>query len=475
MNSNPATLRIKNVLALSSGEFISSLISFAAIAYLAGTLGPEKFGILGFATAIVSFFSLFVDTGFADVGSRDVARQPKDALTLASSLTVVRLIVASLCFLLVASLTWLFEMDTEHSLVLIITGLLLFAATLDTAWVFKGLENAMPIGISLILRRLIFAFLVFMFIAGPEDLLVAPFVQFTGELLGVLWLGHRLFSMGTCHLNLVHAWRIYRSCISLIFVKLLRISIINLDVILIGVLTTDRAVGLYSAPYRFCYFLMTISAAIQFVYLPDIGRSSPGPERRAAARRHLEICAAFGIPMAAGGVIVAEPLIQLLFGNEYIEGTRAFQILLCSVGIMFLTSPLHNILLAQNRLRLEAWGLVVATMINILLNLAWIPVYGIVGAAWATLIAEVVILAWSAFAVWREMGMTLFRPLLPPIAGTAIMSTVLMLLPGEPTPLYISVPAGMLVYATFLALSGRIPEDILHTYHRFISQINQSS
>ncbi len=73
MNSNPATLRIKNVLALSSGEFISSLISFAAIAYLAGTLGPEKFGILGFATAIVSFFSLFVDTGFADVGSRDVA------------------------------------------------------------------------------------------------------------------------------------------------------------------------------------------------------------------------------------------------------------------------------------------------------------------------------------------------------------------------------------------------------------------
>lgn len=221
-----------NAMVLGVGEFGSSIIGFAATAYLAIVLGPDQFGVLAFAIAVVSYTSVFVNAGFVDVGSRNIARQPADAAMLAPSLTVVRLGVAAVCFVVLTISTWILESNTEHALVLIITGLLLFAAALDTSWVFKGLERGIPVSVSLIIRRLTFAALVIIFISGPEHILVAPMLQFIGELLGVLWLAHHFFKSGFGKIDLIRGWQTYSSCVSLIATKLLRTSIINLDIVI---------------------------------------------------------------------------------------------------------------------------------------------------------------------------------------------------------------------------------------------------
>jgi O-antigen/teichoic acid export membrane protein len=459
-----------NALALGGGEFGSRIIAFVATAYLAIVLGPERFGVLGFAFAIISYTSVFLEAGFVDVGSRDVAKKPDNAITLATSVTLLKIGLAAICFIVLSIAAWLLESNTEHALVIIATGLLLFATALDTSWVYKGLEQGLPVSMSLIFRRLAFAMLVLFFITGPEHMLRAPMMQFIGELLGVLWLTRRLFAEGFGRMDIALAWHTYRSCAPLIAGKLLRTSIVTLDVILLGLLTTDQEVGLYTAPYRFCYFLIAIAAAIQIAYLPDVGRSTPGHERRAAARRHLEISATLGIPLAAGGVYVAAPLIQLLFGNEYTDGTHAFQLLLCSTGVVFLFAPLHNILLAEDRLQWEFWGFGVAALINLVLNLIWIPVYGIVGAAWATLLAEIMVLIWVGISVFSSMRATLLRPLVPPCIGSTVMIAVLMALPDQLIHLYITVPAGAAVYIVTLVVLRKVPEDAASALRRIIQR-----
>lgn len=461
-------------MALGGGEFTSRLIAFVATAYLAVVLGPEHFGILGFAFAVISYLSVFLEAGFVDVGSRDVARRPDAVHTLASSLTIVRLIVAAICFVALTVSVWILDTGAERGPVLIVTGLLLFAMALDTAWAFKGLERGVPVSLSLILRRLVYALLVFVFIGGPEHVLAAPMLQFVGELVGVLWLGHHLLAKGVGHIDLALGWRTFRSCASLMSAKLLRTSIIGLDVVLLGLMATDRAVGLYSAPYRFCFFLMAIAGAIQVAYLPHVGRSVAGDQRRDAARRHLEISAALGIPLAAGGAFLAGPIIDLIFGADYIEGTVAFRILLWSLGVLFLFAPLHNVLLAQDRLRWEFWGLAVAALLNLVLNVMWIPVYGIVGAAWATLIAETVILVWAGIAVWSAMGMALLRPLLPPCVASGVMLIALMALPETHPALYISVPVGAAVYIGSLVALRRVPEDATSAFRRLVGRFRSA-
>ena len=61
--NNWATI-LKNFLSLSAGEFLSKLIGFFTTIYLARQISPEGFGILGYSTAFVSYFLLFIDFGF---------------------------------------------------------------------------------------------------------------------------------------------------------------------------------------------------------------------------------------------------------------------------------------------------------------------------------------------------------------------------------------------------------------------------
>ena len=57
---------------------------------------------------------------------------------------------------------------------------------------------------------------------------------------------------------------------------------------------------------------------------------------------------------------------------------------------------LSNVLITSGREKINTWNLIIATIINILLNLALIPEYGAEGAAWATVFCEgVLVMAMS--------------------------------------------------------------------------------
>jgi O-antigen/teichoic acid export membrane protein len=438
----------------------SRLIAFVATAYLAAVIGPDAFGVLGFAFAVFTYFSVFVDAGFSDIGSKQVARNTHNAPELAWSLTVIRVGIAALAF----SAVWvaaplLGETPTDRA-VLLLTCLLLFAAALDTAWVFKGLERGGPIAASLIIRRLAYALMVFLVIAGPADLLRVPVVQFGAELFGVLWLFRFLVRERPAGVDLAAGWRVLRSSAALMITKLLRTSVVTLDVVLLGLLATDRDVGLYSAAYRFCFFLIAGVAAVQVAYLPDVTRSVSRDTLRSAVGRHLEVSAALGVPLAIGGVILAGPMITTIFGEQYGDGASAFAVLLLSIGILFLFAPLHNALLAQGRLRVETWAMGLAAALNLSLNLYWIPRYGILGAAWATVAAEALILVWCGAALWKAMQGSLLRPLLRPAIASFVMAAVLLVAPRTSDSLLIGLPLGVVVYAVGLTISGGVPEDV---------------
>src|SRR5712671_4393153 len=98
---------LENVLSLGGGDLISRLIAFAGTAYLARKLGPAGFGIIGFALALRSYFALMTTGGSNAVATREVARRPGDAPAIASSVTLVRLVLACLAVGAMALIAWL--------------------------------------------------------------------------------------------------------------------------------------------------------------------------------------------------------------------------------------------------------------------------------------------------------------------------------------------------------------------------------
>lgn len=454
-----ASRRLGNASVFVAGEIVSRLLAFAATAYLAIRLGPDPFGMVGFAFAVVTYLTVFVDSGFVDVGSRDVAAldDASEAARLGVGVTLVRTAVAIVCMAALVIAAPILEPDPVGQRIIVLTGLMIFVAAIDPAWIHKGLRRSVPVGISLVMRRLLYAIFVFVFIKGPDDVLRVPLAQAGGELIGVMWLGGALLASGVTFVDLRSGWSTFWAARPLMLAKLLRTSVVTADVVLLGLMATDREVGLYTADYRFCFLVMALAGSIQVAYLPDVTRPPVGPHQVAATRRHMELSSAVGIPVAVGGVLIAGPLLGLVFGGDYLPATAALQILLLSVGLLFVFAPLHNLLLARGQLGLETRAVAVAAGINLVLNLWWIPRYGIVGAAMATLVAEALILTLSAIAV-RDAIPELSKPLARPILACVGMTAALLLVGPDRSPL-LTIPVGVATYGAFLIWSGGLPAD----------------
>jgi len=99
------------------------------------------------------------------------------------------------------------------------------------------------------------------------------------------------------------------------------------------------------------------------------------------------------IPLCVGIIVFASPIINLLFGQQFLPGTSALQIL--AVGMFFFTLYTISSSISQGlgRPRLPMYALVAGTTIDLILSLLLVPSFGINGAAIATTLSALFIMA----------------------------------------------------------------------------------
>ena len=98
-------------------------------------------------------------------------------------------------------------------------------------------------------------------------------------------------------------------------------------------------------------------------------------------------------------------IIGLIYGNGFLFSVKVLDVLAMAISLSFLIFLLSNILIVSGREMTNTWILVGATILNIALNLVWIPVHGAIGAAWATVICEIVLIGVLGFQfrkLWKS-------------------------------------------------------------------------
>jgi len=451
---------LENFLSLGSGIVISKAVAFIGTAYLARRLGVYGFGVIGFATAVCSYFAIALKAGFGPVGAREVARHPGQVAPVSAGVIVLRLALAGGILLLTYLGTLVLDKPEVVKWVVMLTALTYVSLSLDTGWVYKGLARNRRVGVSLIMAQAIYVAAILLLVRGPGDILWVPLSVVFGEIVAAAYLAVPLFKGSSWAPDLPKARSIFRSSIPFVIGQLLRALINVFDVVLLALLLGEVAVGLYTAAYRICFLVMLIGHSLQVAYLPALSRAAHRSSARASqlVNRALEFAAALSIPMATGGVLLASPLLIHLFGPEYGNGADAFRLLLISVAFIFVHGVFGTTLLAHDRIRVLMWIQALGASLNVVLNLILIPSHGIVGAAVATVAAEGLILTLDYLAC-RHLGLDIsFRFLVKPIVASAVMAALLLWL-GPESSWLLRLLAGMVTYGVTLALIGGVPVD----------------
>lgn len=148
----------------------------------------------------------------------------------------------------------------------------------------------------------------------------------------------------------------------------------------------SAALGIYGAAYRFLEGLSLIPTAIQHNLFPESAK-----EGNVSLKQVGKITLLMGIIGSSIAVFLylyAEILIRLILGEAFIEAVPILQIFSLVVLLFFISSPLNTVILSSKRLNnFVPWGFG-NTILNLALNILFVPVYGISAAAWVMFTTE---------------------------------------------------------------------------------------
>jgi O-antigen/teichoic acid export membrane protein len=144
---------------------------------------------------------------------------------------------------------------------------------------------------------------------------------------------------------------------------------------------------------------------------------------------------------------------QLLFGSEYAAAGSAFLVLAWCIPACLLRDVALAPLMARGRESAVFRVTLAAAVLSLGLNLALIPRYGALGAAWATLGTEVARMALAMLALRTvEIGPPAPARFWRSLMAAAGMTGVLLLLPSLAPP--VAVMVGAACYGAALYLLG---------------------
>ena len=168
---------------------------------------------------------------------------------------------------------------------------------------------------------------------------------------------------------------------------------------LLGLLTGAADVGSYSGAFKLFSLGLSVAALYQSVLLPDLARratvsaSAVRPALNASLQRSLLVA----VPVSLAGLVLARPVMHLLFPPAFDVATGALQILLIALPLHLAAGHFRTALVATGRQRRDLGLVTAGAIIHIAAKLLLIPLLGISGAAWGTLAGEAMLL----FASWR--------------------------------------------------------------------------
>ena len=149
-----------------------------------------------------------------------------------------------------------------------------------------------------------------------------------------------------------------------------------------------KDIGIYNLSYQFFKGIMVLFATLGTYFLPFISQHINDPVKVREYlyhKRPMIFCA--GATVVVIGFLLVPKILTMLYGETYIESVAVLRVLLIAILIYLYNIFYNPIMNALEKYRFVNVTNVVQVLLNIILNIVLVPVYGIIGAAIATVIA----------------------------------------------------------------------------------------
>lgn len=414
-------------------EAVSTFFPIITFTYVSHVLGAEKLGVYSFSQSVVNYFLLLAALGISTYAIREGQTVRDDRIKLrqfVSEVFLINLIMTIISYLLLWGLMLVWPKLFPYRTTIGIISLTILFTTIGRDWVNTLFEDYLFITIRTIIIQVLTLLCLLLFVKKPEDLFRYIFIVLSVNAVSTLMnLVHTRKFVRSRFTSGMHLGRHIKPMVTLFSNSLaMRVYLIS-DILILGILTTDHLVGVYTLNSRIYTALKDLINAVIMVTIPRFSyyvSHDQNEQYRNSYRETLSYVITLLVPVMVGLFFEAKNIILIMGGVDYLSGITVLRILSCAmffaVGGCFFA---HSVLIPNKQ---EDWFLcstVIAAVVNVVLNLLLIPRFNINAAAVTTLLAEIIVFSISMVIGSRFIKISInIRDLVSSLLGGAAIAVV---------------------------------------------------
>lgn len=392
-------------------HIIYKILTFLTMVLLARFLGAEGFGRLSFGLSAVWIFLFLSDMGLSDLFTRDVASDNRLKDKYVDHIVTIKIFLGIISYLIIflIGLSYSFNKDTFWAV--LILGL---ATILDSfMYFFRCIFRIKEIMKYEAILMVIEGFL-------KISVLLAA-IRFESALPGIIIISLAILLISSLNLilnflafvlvnrlpTLRFDWNfslyLLKNSFPFAIVYMLNLLNFRVDIIMLTVLSSAQAAGLYSASFKLIEQLLLIPLTFSCVILPTF--SKPG-NSLLQMKHFLKGIVPILILTSIAAIILlnfsGDYIIRSIYGNGF-QGAAANLKIFSLVLLPFFLKPIPEKLLLGARMQNTVCSLYCGGIIlNIIKNFIFIPVWGINGATLGTFFCEMLVVFGCIIIVYKR-------------------------------------------------------------------------
>lgn len=472
---------VKNTSVLFVAQIIGYILLFFIAMYTARYLGAEGFGNLSIALALTGIFGIFTDLGIGLLSIRDIARDLSLKDKYIANILLIKLFLSILTFGIIIVTVNIFSYPEEVKLLIYLIALSTIINAFSSPFnaTFQAYEKMEIPAISSIISNIIVFSGVFIAIYLNKDIFFFAILYIISSVACLIfnftvyvW----KFSLPSLNIDL-KLWKyIINEAWPFALIGISASIYLWIDSVLLSLMVGSEAVGLYNSAYRILMILYVVPTIFISALFPVMSKHFKTAKdllkiEYEKAFKYLFITSIF---IFINGILFAENIIKLIFGNEYLSSILILQILMLSVPIIFLNSLSGNILAATNKQRFLSIVAILNALLNVTLNLFLIPKYSYIGASVVTVLTE--ILGFSLTFIYINesffkisIGEYIVKPLLVGFISAAVIYYLKLALPW-----FFACVLGLFLYLIILFVFKLINEEDKNLFKQILrGEINE--
>lgn len=454
--------------------------------YVSRVLGAEGIGTYSYTYSIAQYFLLFGMLGVENYGNRSIAkvRDNQDKRNkVFSSIYTLQLLIATIS--VIAYLVYVILIDHTNRVYALIQMFYVLTGMLDINWLFFGMEDFKLAVTRKMIIKIVNVICIFIFVRTKSDLWKYLLVLSLGYFIAQssMWIfANRYVNF---HFVKMANARVHLKDFIILFIPMIATSIYRMmDKVMLGVISSMEQVGFYENSEKLISVCLCVISAFGAVMMPRMSNmfaKGKSEECKDLLIRSMEIAIFFGNAIAFGIAAVASDFIPIFYGDGYEECIH-ITIMLAST-VIFITwacivRTLYLIPAEKNKIYIKSVFL--GVIVNVIVNMILIPNYESVGAAVATIAAEISVAVFQTVSMKNELNVFLcLKKSMPFVIFGIIMYVVVLILPfdvnGSVFLLLTEIVVGAFTYLLlssvyFYVTKNKLLYDILGKIHKIMEK-----